>query len=101
VARQELLGQRRTLIGQVRLVADQHQPARETLAAQSIDGLGSRLSAAEDRYGRIHGFLLDPSSRDRNRTGMDKVPTTVFPHGCRDRRSTLYQLTVPVERPSL
>jgi hypothetical protein len=57
VARQILFRQRRPLIRQFRLAADQNYPAREAFTAQGIDGLGSGLAAAYDEDCRDHCVL--------------------------------------------
>ena len=60
------LGQRRSLVGQVRLGTDQDQPAVIALLAQRLDGLAASQSRADDRV-RVLSSHLRP--RFNSRTG--------------------------------
>jgi hypothetical protein len=51
LAGEKLLGERGPLIGQMRLVSDQHEAASETFPAQGVDRLGSRLAGTDDQNG--------------------------------------------------
>ncbi len=64
LSRQVFLRQRRTLIRQIRLIADQHQAAAEALPPQGIDCLRAGLAAAYDDYGREHRIPFI-TARDR------------------------------------
>ena len=55
-----LLRQRRPLIGQVRLVADEYQASGKALAAQGVDRLRAGLTAAENENRRDHGTPWSP-----------------------------------------
>ena len=63
LTRQEFLRQRRPLIGQHALIADQDQPAFESFAAQSVDGLGACLSTPHDDNRRNHGRHISACAR--------------------------------------
>ena len=63
-ARQVFLGQGRAVVGQVRLVADQHDRPGVPLAAQGVDGLHRRMARADDddrlRHGCFASFSAGP-----------------------------------------
>jgi len=66
-AKMDGFGQRRTLIGQMWLVPDQHQPTAKTLPAQGVDGLGPSLPAAENRNRGDHHSDATAPVRRRDR----------------------------------
>ena len=61
--RQVLLGQRRPLIGQMGLVADEHQTSAKALAAQGVDRLRAGLTATQNENRRDHGTPWNPVGR--------------------------------------
>ena len=57
-ARQVFFRQRRALIRQLGLIADQDQTSAITFPAQGVDGLCSGLAAADDQDGGNHHAFI-------------------------------------------
>src|SRR5258708_28750650 len=65
LAGQELLGERRPLVRQHVLVADQDETSRESFPAPGVDVLRARFSAADDKHCGNHGvssYRIKPST---------------------------------------
>jgi hypothetical protein len=65
---QDLLGQRRPLVGTVRLFADQDDAAVETLLPERFDGPATGQARADDGEGRYFVSSSSPSS------GLEEQP---------------------------
>src|ERR1700722_13658257 len=76
LAREELFGQRRSLVGQVVLVREQHDFSVEALLAQCFGRLGSAQSAADDD----EGFRVSQRSLLSVRYLLAQVVVKRYPH---------------------
>src|ERR1700691_5411268 len=95
------LGQRRPLIGQFRLVADQHEPAGISLAAQGVDRLSACLAGADDHDGGSHRAFIAGRLRayncpccPRQESGMKLITAIIKPFKLDDVRAALSEIGV-------
>jgi nitrogen regulatory protein PII len=107
-----LLGERRPLIGQFRLIADQHQPSGESFAAQGVDRLSARLTGADDDDGGSHqafiagrlgayncpcrprAIVIRSSPGPRQESGMKLITAIIKPFKLDDVRAALSEIGV-------
>ena len=89
LAAQVVLGQRRSLVGADRFVADQNNPAVEAFAAQGLGGLGSGQAGADDHEGVCgrHRMKRYPTGPGRQ-AGRDRAGDVSSVFNTAPRRTT-------------